>query len=410
MDIEQRSAIIIGGSMAGLFCGALLQRAGWDVQIFERAGEELSSRGAGIATHHQLYEAVRLAGIPLRDEMGVHSRGRRVFAPDGSLLGTCELPQILTSWGFIYRFLREQFPHEAYRNGMALVDFTQHDNGITARFENGEEATAAWLIGADGTRSTVRSLVTPGAVARYCGYFGWRGLADEASLPAAVIERLDQHFALNPAQHGHLLGYMVAGPNDDLRPGHRWYNWGWYRRANDERLREHLTGIDGQHYPQGIPHDLIRQDLVEQMYAQAARELAPCLQTVIRSTRRPFLQAIMEVGSDRMLAGRVALIGDAAFTARPHVGLGVSKAAADGTSLALALTAADQASTVRRWEASRLRFGRAALRWGQELGSYIETPRADPVQRAQAAFHRRADVLMVQTASNEPSRYLGVEA
>ena len=395
--------------MAGLFCGVLLRAAGWEVEIFERAGEELASRGAGIATHQALYDAFHAAGIQLRPEMGVASQGRRVFAPDGSLLCTCEMPQLMTSWGFIYRFLREQFPSTAYRNGMALTALTQHENGVTARFANGEETSAAWLIGADGTRSTVRSLIAPEAVARYCGYFGWRGLADEAALPEDARERLTSYFALNPAPHGHLLGYMVAGPDDDLRPGHRWYNWGWYRRADEARLREHLTGTDGQYYPQGIPHDLIRPDLVTEMYAQASRELAPCIQSAIRLTRRPFLQAIMEVGSPRMRLGRVALIGDAAFTARPHVGLGVSKAAEDGTSLALALGDANQDAAVQRWEKARLRFGRAAMRWGQELGSYIETPRPDPVQRAQAAFHRRADVLMVQTASNVPGYYLGTE-
>lgn len=408
MEFKQRSALIIGGSMAGLFCGTLLQRAGWDVRIYERAGEELSSRGAGITTHDQLYDAIRLAGIPLRPEMGVTSRGRRVFAADGSLLAACELPQLMTSWGFIYRFLRSQFAGSAYRNGMALASFEQHERGVTACFENGEQASAAWLIGADGARSTVRSVIAPGTVARYCGYLGWRGLAEEAALPTAVLAELCDHFALNPAEHGHLLGYMVAGPNDDLRPGHRWYNWVWYRRADEASLREHLTGLDGQYYPHGIPHDQIRPSLGQRLQEQASRELAPCLRTVIRSTSTPFLQAIMEVGSPRMRMGRVALIGDAAFTARPHVGLGVSKAAGDGTSLAAALIAVDQAQALQRWEAARLRFGRSALRWGQEMGSYIETPRADPVQRAQAAFHRRADVLMVQTASNTPEHYLGV--
>ncbi len=391
--------------MAGLFCGVLLRAAGWEVEIFERAGEELASRGAGIATHAALYEAFRVAGIEMRPEMGVASAGRLVFAPDGSLLCTGAMPQIMTSWGFIYRFLRAQFPDHCYHNGYSLESLEQSDDGVEARFSNGHVARGAWLVGADGTRSSVRATVEPDAATRYCGYFAWRGLVDEALIDADVLNTLDGEFALNPADHGHLLGYMVAGPNDDLRPGHRWYNWGWYRRADAAVLREHLTGIDGVHYPLGIPHDLVRPDLAVAMQDQASRELAPCLQHIIKQTRRPFLQAIYEVESRRMLHGRVALIGDAAFTARPHVGLGVSKAAEDATSLAQALTH----GTLEAWEQARLAYGGAALAWGQRLGSYIEPPRDDPAHQAQAAYYRDPRVLMVETAANDPARYLALD-
>jgi hypothetical protein len=46
------------------------------------------------------------------------------------------------------------------------------------------------------------------------------------------------------------------------------------------------------------------------------------------------VQAIYDLESNRMGAGKIALIGDAAFVARPHCGAGVSKAADDAASLA----------------------------------------------------------------------------
>ena len=52
-------AIIVGGSMAGLFCALLLRKSGWDVDVFERIGSELSGRGAGIVTHGELFEILR---------------------------------------------------------------------------------------------------------------------------------------------------------------------------------------------------------------------------------------------------------------------------------------------------------------------------------------------------------------
>ena len=47
------TAVIIGGSIAGLFAGILLRRQGWRVEIYERVPDALTSRGAGIATHDE---------------------------------------------------------------------------------------------------------------------------------------------------------------------------------------------------------------------------------------------------------------------------------------------------------------------------------------------------------------------
>ena len=49
---------------------------------------------------------------------------------------------------------------------------------------------------------------------------------------------------------------------------------------------------------------------------------------------QPFLQPIYDLDSPRMAFGRVALLGDAAFVARPHVGMGVTKAGDDAMALA----------------------------------------------------------------------------
>ncbi|MGH6728350.1 MAG: FAD-dependent monooxygenase, partial [Pseudolabrys sp.] len=44
-------ALIIGGSLGGLFAGLLLRQAGWDVTVFEKSTGDLASRGVGIGTH-----------------------------------------------------------------------------------------------------------------------------------------------------------------------------------------------------------------------------------------------------------------------------------------------------------------------------------------------------------------------
>jgi hypothetical protein len=64
-------ALVIGGSMGGLFTGLLMRRQGWDVRIFERVGGELAGRGAGIVTHPVLHDALRRAGVEDLDDLGV---------------------------------------------------------------------------------------------------------------------------------------------------------------------------------------------------------------------------------------------------------------------------------------------------------------------------------------------------
>jgi glycine/D-amino acid oxidase-like deaminating enzyme len=55
----ERHALVIGGSMSGLFAAILLARAGWREEIHERADAELSGRGAGIVTHAAMRAVLR---------------------------------------------------------------------------------------------------------------------------------------------------------------------------------------------------------------------------------------------------------------------------------------------------------------------------------------------------------------
>ena len=68
------------------------------------------------------------------------------------------------------------------------------------------------------------------------------------------------------------------------------------------------------------------------LHAQA-EALPPPFRQLIRSTREPFLQAIVDLVVPRMALGRVALVGDAAVLPRPHTAASASKAAADALAL-----------------------------------------------------------------------------
>ncbi len=389
--------IIAGGSIAGLCAGALLHRLGFAVELFERSGEALASRGAGIVPHPELFEALEQAGARIDPTIGVPVIGRRVFEPDGRVLGEHALPQIMMSWDRLFRLIRELFPDRHYHAGRAIEGFEQDAGGVTARLADGGRARADWLIGADGIRSTIRRQLLPDLEPGYAGYVAWRGLIEERSMSAAARAALCRHlaFCLPPGEQ--MLGYPVPGADEATLPGQRRYNWVWYRPVEAAQLPALLTDADGRRYDLSIPPARMRAEPIAAMRAAAAELVAPCFLEVVGLVEHPFIQAIYDLESPRLVFGRVALIGDAAFVARPHPGMGATKAALDAATLAQALTAADPATALGQWQDRRRRYGRALVGRARWLGAYLEQPATD-AREWPKQVEKLAATVMTETA------------
>lgn len=367
--------LIIGGSLGGLFAANLLHRAGWDVEVFEQSAEPLSGRGAGIITHPDLFDALERIGIPHDDSIGVDIEGRVAFGRDGTTLGTLPIRQCLTTWGRLHELLLAAFPASRYHLGHACSSVEQDADGVTAHFRNGSAARGDLLVGADGIRSAVRARLFPETTPRYAGYIAWRGLAGENELTSQTHRDLFPKFAFSLAPREHMLGYPVAGFGNSTRAGERAFNFVWYRPSHaDRELPGLCTDIHGRRHDMSIPPPLIRPAVIEAMRTAARDSLSPQFAEVVARTRQPFFQAIFDLESAQMHSGRVALLGDAAFVARPHVGMGVSKAAGDAMALAglLRKTDNDTAAALPEYSAQRTRFGRAVVAHARDLGAYLE--------------------------------------
>lgn len=217
---KPRRAIIIGGSLGGLFAGNLLRQAGWSVDIYERSPRDLDSRGRGIVLQPQVVGAFRQSGLDVSSlDLGVRSENRLVLRPDGSLQSKHHAPQMQTSWSLIYSALRKAFGDEHYHQGNALSAIEQPAPGrVIARFDNGHEAETDLLVGADGGSSTVRRLIWPAEVPSNAGYVAWRELVPEAEVPELARKILLGDFGFANNRHSHILGYLVPGEGNDTRP------------------------------------------------------------------------------------------------------------------------------------------------------------------------------------------------
>jgi 2-polyprenyl-6-methoxyphenol hydroxylase-like FAD-dependent oxidoreductase len=133
------------------------------------------------------------------------------------------------------------------------------------------------------------------------------------------------------------------------------------------------------------------------MRAAAERLLAPQFRAIVRLIDEPILQPIYDLASPRLAFGRVAIIGDAAFVARPHVAAGVSKAADDAAALAQALDADEVETALRRFEGERLPVGKAIIRRARHLGGYLQATQT-AVERARSTRHSIPEAVIAETA------------
>lgn len=389
-------ALVCGGSIGGLFVAAALRRRGWQVEVFERTGVELSGRGAGIVTHDVLNAALEAVGVDMSD-LGVAVEDRVTWDLPGREVGRIRLPQVVTSWDRIHRGLRRLMPEGTHHLDRGVTGYAQDAGGVTLRFADGAEARGDVLVGADGFRSAIRAQMLPEVQPVYSGYVVWRTLAHEADLPARVRDEVFPHFGFHLPTGGQFVGYPIAGVENDLRPGHRRYNFVWYMPVDAGRLRDMLTDAEGVLHGVSIPPPLVREDVVAAMKAEAEARLARPFVEILRVSERPFFTPIYDHLSPVMAEGRVALAGDAACVARPHVGMGVTKAACDALALARRLSGGgDVVAALAAYSAERVPEAEKAWSRSRRLGAYLmDDP---PGGNADGANNRHLEEIMRETA------------
>lgn len=366
-------ALIIGGSLGGLFTAVALRAIGWRVDVFERSPHALDSRGGGLVLQPDVLNVFHFAGLDQHAPLAVPSGDRIFLDHRGNVVQRGYQPQTQTSWNMLYATMRGSLPDACVHAGETLASFEQAGGQVRARFASGRVETGDLLVGADGAHSTVRKLLLPASVPAYAGYVAWRGLVPEMQLAADHRQLLDGVFAFQHEGDNMLLEYMVPGEDGATQAGRRRWNWVWFRKMAAHELPAVLTDRAGRTHQFSLPPGALQHAYAAVLRDDADRMLAPPFRALVHAAAEPFIQLILDLEVPQMAFGRVILLGDAAFVPRPHTAGGSAKAAANALALAQALQRPGQSveQALRNWEVFQLRAGRAMTASGQRMGDHI---------------------------------------
>ena len=188
-----RKAIVIGGGIAGPVAAMALQKAGIEATVYEAYANAADGVGGMLGLAANGFDA--LAAIDLDGPV------RRVAEPVSAMVvqswtgkplarfdGSIGRPVMHVIWrADLFRALYD----EARRRGIRIehshrfVGAREAADGMNARFSDGSTAYGDVLIGADGIRSTVRSMIDPAAPPpRYTGLLGFGGWATDVDIPS----------------------------------------------------------------------------------------------------------------------------------------------------------------------------------------------------------------------------------
>jgi 2-polyprenyl-6-methoxyphenol hydroxylase-like FAD-dependent oxidoreductase len=297
--------LVVGGGIAGLAAARALLRRGIEPDVVEHAAA-WSQPGAGMYLPANSVRALGALGLQaallgracvITRQRFLDHRGRELLEVDLSAVWGATGPCTAISRRGLHEVLREKIP---VRLGTTVTALDDHGPLVHAVFGDGSAGDYDLVVGADGVRSWVRTVVFGGAAPRFLGQASWRFLVDGVAGVSAWTVRL-----------GHGMAFLTIPLGGD-----RVY---CYADASAPAATD-PTG--------GDPAKLAGQ------YGEFAEPVPTIVRKGLAAADPPYFAPIEEVTHRPWVRGRVVLVGDAAHAMSPNMAEGAGMALEDALVLA----------------------------------------------------------------------------
>ena len=365
---------IVGGSIAGCTTAIELVRLGCDVTLYERTGEELKDRGAGIGVPPSVIDTFIRRDLVDADIPYFSSQVfTRLWRTDqerryGYLAWDQPASLALLNWGGLYRNLRKRVPDHVYRTEHRVVALYEHGNErVGVELANGTVPEFDLVVCADGYTSLGRRTLFPEIDIQYAGYVLWRGFLLEKELAESYPLTSGVRCLGYPGGHG--IFYFVPGPDGSVAQGKRLVNWGVYVPVSEATLSEFLTDKEGRSHEGSLPPGAMPLSTEMSLKQKAYERMPDYYAEITDKSPDTFAYAIYDCQVPAYRKGRICLAGDAGAFARPHSAAGALKGINDATALGDALkTHSSLEEALTRWNAVQTEANNNLVRFGNQLG------------------------------------------
>ena len=363
-DIRQNPILIVGAGIGGLTLAHALLKRGLSVRVFESAAA-LENVGAGIQIPPNAMKVLRALGL----ESAVTARAFRPEAIEARMgqtgRGVFNIPlaeYATERWGAPYLHIHRadyiaalsgRLPKDIIQFGARVASYRQTEPDVSVRLEDGSSIQGAYLIGADGIRSTIRAQMLGADAPEFTGNMAWRAAVPIESL-GELVPNPTACAWFGPGRHavtyrlgakGHLVNFVGVVERED------WREEGW--SVSGDRA-DALKDFGGWH---------------------------PVIQRIIESADTLHRWALFDRKPlSQWTAGRVALMGDAAHPMLPFLAQGAAMAVEDAWVLAEVISK------------------------GQDLGEY-QKRRLTRTSKVQAASRANMGLFHKQTRAAQLATY-----
>lgn len=305
MRIPPLKIAVVGASLGGLSAANVLSQLGFEVHVFEVYAKGFEQRGGALGS----------VDIKLLRQI----RGSDTDGADRTIKGHGHF------YGDLWEYLYQGLPKESVHFGIEVQTIIDEKTDQPALMMNGATTAFDLIIGADGGKSTVRQFVTD-QVPIYSGYTVWRGL-----VPMRGIDRPPSGFKVVNGVRYETLGFPCAGPNGPM------WNCGVYMAMPEAEVsaptRNRQVGTAIREIPDWFT------PLIKDLFGDRNAQFWEHCVKYGKVTPHP----IWEFAADPVVAGRIALLGDAAHLSSPRTGAGAYTAMLDAYAIGEAFKYANSA-------------------------------------------------------------------